>query len=264
MGTPAAHDYTVLDRPEILQYLFHPRPEPDLYGTARPGIDLMIPVAPPQAVGARFHEAGPTAPTILFFHGNGEIVADYDDLAEVYLARQINFLAADYRGYGRSTGQPTVSAMMHDSHVIFEYAAGWLKARGCTGPLIVMGRSLGSAPALEIAAHHPQHIDGLIVESGLAFTGPLLRLLGIDLRVIAFSEIDGFRNLRLIRDVAQPVLIIHGERDHIIPFADGQALYDACRAPDKTLLTIRGANHNDLFLRGMSEYMTAVAALAHP
>ena len=51
--------------------------------------------------------ADPAAPSILFFHGNGEIVADYDDLGPLYNRMGINFLAADYRGYGRSTGRPT-------------------------------------------------------------------------------------------------------------------------------------------------------------
>lgn len=54
------------------------------------------------------------APTLLFFHGNGEIVEDYDDIAQIYLKLGINFLPVDYRGYGRSTGSPTVTAMMRD------------------------------------------------------------------------------------------------------------------------------------------------------
>ena len=56
-------------------------------------------------------------------------------------------------------------------------------------------------------------------------------------------------------------MIIHAEHDHIIPFSDGQALYDACPSADKTFLKIPGANHNDIFMRGLSEYMAAIEKL---
>jgi alpha-beta hydrolase superfamily lysophospholipase len=75
---------------------------------------MLIAVEPGVDVGARFHMAANTGVNILFFHGNGEIVSDYDELGPVYNQMGINFLAIDYRGYGRSTGQPTVSAMMKD------------------------------------------------------------------------------------------------------------------------------------------------------
>ena len=133
---------------------------------------------------------------------------------------------------------------------------------GCTGPFIVMGRSLGSASALELVRHYGEAIDGLIVESGFAFAGPLLRLLGIDPDALGFTEAVGFGNVDKIRAYDKPTLVIHAEFDHIIPFSDGQALYDASPAEDKTLLKIPGANHNDIFMRGLREYMAAVKALS--
>jgi pimeloyl-ACP methyl ester carboxylesterase len=136
----------------------------------------MIPVEPDVMVGARLHLEGKSSPNILFFHGNGEIVADYDDLGPIYNQMGINFLPVDYRGYGRSTGTPTVSAMMKDCHVILAYVTDWLREKGYTGSLITMGRSLGSASALELAATHGEKISGLIIESGFAFAGPRLRL----------------------------------------------------------------------------------------
>jgi fermentation-respiration switch protein FrsA (DUF1100 family) len=123
-----------------------------------------------------------------------------------------------------------------------------------------MGRSLGSASVLEIVSHYGDRIQGLIVESGFAYAGPLLRLLGIDPSSFGFTEEAGFRNLDKIRDFERPTLIIHAEKDHIIPFSDGQALFEACGAPDKHLLMIPGANHNDIFLRGISQYLQAVKA----
>ncbi len=261
-------DYSMLDRPEVLINLFHPRPE---WGESRgrgPATDMFIPVAAEVAIGARFHMVTNTAANILFFHGNGEIASDYDDLGPIYNRMEINFLAVDYRGYGRSTGKPTVTGMMQDCHAIYKFVRHWLKNNGYTGPFIVMGRSLGSASVIELAAHYPGEIDGLIVESGFAYAIPLLRLLGVDAHRLGFREEAGFRNVDKIRLFDKPTLIIHAEYDHIIPFADGQALYDASLAPQKKLLKIPGANHNDIFARGFNQYMTAIqdltAALGDP
>jgi fermentation-respiration switch protein FrsA (DUF1100 family) len=254
-------DYSLLDRPEILMFLFHPRPE---WGSPRitsSTEDMLIQVEKDVVVGARFHLTGKDAPTILFFHGNGEIVSDYDDIGPLYMRMGINFFPVDYRGYGRSTGTPTITSMMKDSHIIFDYVQKWLKDRVFTGPFIVMSRSLGSASALELSAHYMDHIDGLIIESGFAYAQPLLRLLGVEMEVLGIQEEDGFNNIDKITTFNKPTLIIHAENDHIISFTEGQALYDACPATDKRLLKIPGANHNDIFLRGMKEYMEAVKNL---
>ncbi|MGE0086528.1 MAG: alpha/beta hydrolase [Desulfococcaceae bacterium] len=253
--------WSLLDSPEITQCLFHPRSEDlILYGMS-PDRDIFIPVEDNAVIGACFHMSRKEAANILFFHGNGEIVADYHDMGEVYNRMGINFLAADYRGYGRSDGSPCASAMMRDCHTIFEFTCNWLKENAYTGPMIVMGRSLGSASALELADAYREQTDGLIVESGFAFAVPLLRLLGVNVSAIGLEEEQGFANLEKIRGVDKPVLIIHAERDHIIPFSDGQALYDACGSPDKTLLRIPDADHNTLLHAGFSAYMKALKTL---
>lgn len=262
-------DYTLLDRPEVLMFLFHPRPEPNALhfptaertGRLPESTDIMIPVARDVAIGARFHMAGKSGGNILFFHGNGEIVADYDELGGVYNSMGINFLAVDYRGYGRSSGKPTVSAMMGDCHIIYDFVRQWLRENYFAGPLILMGRSLGSASVLELAAAYKTEVDGLIVESGFAYAGPLLQLLGINPEVLGYREEEGFDNIDKISQFDKATLIIHAEFDHIIPFSDGQALFDACRSVDKTLLMIPGANHNDIFMRGLQEYLAAVGKL---
>lgn len=261
-------NYSVLDHPEILAFLFHPRPEissPETdrqQASAQPTqTDALIPMPDGVVIGGRFHMADLAAANILFFHGNGEIVADYDDLGPLFNQINVNFMAVDYRGYGRSTGQPTVSNMMQDCHHIFEFVRNWLQEHNFTGPLFLMGRSLGSASVLELSARYEAQVDGLIIESGFAYAGPLLRLLGINPEAIGFKEDIGFRNIDKMADFHKPTLIIHAEHDHIIPFSDGQALYDTCPAHQKDLLKISGANHNDIFLRGMPEYMAAIQTI---
>jgi len=261
----AEKTYDVLDRPEVLGVLFYPRREIGVPHLPTGVHAVRIPVAEQVSLGGKLFLAGPSAPLVLFFHGNGEIVEDYDDLGPIYARRGINFLVVDYRGYGQSTGQPTASALLADSHAVLGFVAGWLKRQGHAGPLVVMGRSLGSAPALELASHHPEVIAGLILESAFAHTGPLLRRIGVNLALLpGFEENQGFRQLDKIRTFAKPTLVIHAEYDHLIPFADGQALYDASPAPDKHLLKIPRADHNTIFAVGLRPYLDSVESFADP
>ena len=104
-------------------------------------------------------------------------------------------------------------------------------------------------------------VTGLIVESGFAYAGPLLQLMGIDLTAMGYKEDQGFGNIDKIKEFRKPTLIIHAEYDHIIPFSDGLALYEACPSDDKAFLKIPGANHNDIFMRGLQQYLAAVRKL---
>jgi fermentation-respiration switch protein FrsA (DUF1100 family) len=174
----------------------------------------------------------------------------------------LNLFAVDYRGYGRSGGHPTVGSMMSDCHSIYDFSRKWLKENGYQGAFIVMGRSLGSASALELASACEEKIQGLIIESGFALAGPLFALLGIDLRAFNLTESEGFRNIDKMKQFRKPVLIIHAEFDHIIPYSDALLFYNESSSPDKTLLKIPGANHNDIFSVGLPEYMSAIESFA--
>ncbi len=256
-----ASDFGVfaLDTPDILSVVFHPRRE---FGEAAGGgfVGLTIPVADGVTLGGRFYEVGKDRPTILFFHGNGEIVADYGDIAPLYTSVGINFLPVDYRGYGLSTGTPTISSMFADARTVFEYAREWLAERGQAGPLVVMGRSLGSAPALEIASALPAELDGLIIESGFADTVALIRRLGAYVPE-GTADGDTVGQTDKIAQYGGPLLVIHGSADFIIPAADARALLAASGSERKRLLLVEGAGHNDLLYRGLEDYMRAVAEL---
>lgn len=255
MNIPSSPDFTVLDRPDILSRLFHPRPDISPPGNGR---SLMIPVAEDINVGACFHPAGKDAPNVLFFHGNGEIVSDYNGIAPLYKGMGINFLPVDYRGYGRSGGTPTLAHMIGDSHVILDFTTEWLLQNGYTGPVFIMGRSLGSAAALELAARRQGDVAGLILESAFAYGIPLLESLGVRIEHRDIVEENVFGHLQKIKSFSKPVLIIHAEFDHIIPISDGEALFESCRSDQKTFVQIDGADHNDIFFRGLSKYMKAM------
>lgn len=254
-------DYSALDR--FSKLLFHPRPELNI--TPIPAAateDVDISVDNNVVLGARFHLAKKTDANILYFHGNGEIVEDYNEAGKLYTSIGVNFLPVDYRGYGRSTGVPTITAMMRDAHIVFDYVRNWLAKNCYTGALIVMGRSLGSAPVLELMSNYKDTMDGAIIESGFAYTGSLLKNVNLKMESIGFTEEEGFRNIDKIRSFDRPTLIIHAENDQILPFTDGQALYDASPAKDKRLLRILNAGHSDIFMRGMQEYMKTIKEFA--
>ncbi len=257
MPSPAAP--SVLDRPDILMCLFHPRPEWGASSTdASHTRNLLIPVAENVAVGARFHLFDPDQPNLLFFHGNGEIVSDYDELSYFYKEIGLNFLPVDYRGYGRSSGDPSVSAMMQDAHAIFLFTRDWLKENGFGGPLLVMGRSLGSASAIDVAAGHAGDIAGLVVESGFADPLPLLERLGADVTTLRTADARPLQNIDKIKRLTLPLLVIHAADDQIIPYSDGEALYGACPGRRKTLVRIPGAGHNTIFQVGIEQYFSAI------
>jgi alpha-beta hydrolase superfamily lysophospholipase len=200
------------------------------------------------------------APAIFLWHGNGEIASDYDDMAPLYTGMGITLLVADYRGYGKSTGTPSCSNLLSDALVIFGTSSTVFDQHDLTpSRLYVMGRSLGSAAAIEVAAQAGARLAGLIVESGLADTFALLARLGW--RVEGASEQqDGFGNGDKIAGVTVPTLIIHGEDDVLIPAQDGEELFRRSGAEDKRLLLIPRAGHNDLMLVGRALYFDALQA----
>ncbi len=253
-------DYSLLDRPEVLMHLFHPRQEQGMRPDRSSREDIMIPVDGGIHIGASFHLAAKESPVILFFHGNGEIVSDYDDLGVLFNRKALNFFVVDYRGYGSSEGSPSVTSMIQDAHKIFDFVRSYMASEKLTGPLCVMGRSLGSASALELAGERQQDFSALIIESGFAWMKPLLRTLGVffeDENTSSPNVVknNAIENIDKIKAFSKPCLVIHAEYDHIIPFSDGQALFDACPSEDKVFLEIKGANHNDIFLRGMEDYL---------
>jgi alpha-beta hydrolase superfamily lysophospholipase len=254
-------DLLLLDRPEVLSVLFYPRKEiPDLSVTPK-AMTYFIEVEEKVRIGCRFYPARKGGPTILYFHGNGETALDYDYVAPLYAERGINLFVTDYRGYGYSNGSPGATHLIRDAQVLFEGVLEFRCEVKYLGPLVVMGRSLGSAPAIEVAWRHQGEVKGLIVESGFARTANLLAALGLGRVAAEGKEFRGFGNDEKIATVSVPTLVIHGERDRLIPVSEGVALYECCGAKEKTLLVIPGADHNDLMIKGEAHYFGAIEEL---
>jgi hypothetical protein len=252
------HDVSALDRPEVLQYLFHPRKE-QIQVLPQGSIDFFIPVEEGEKLGARFYPSEPKEPHLLFFHGNGEIASDYDTIGPAYNSYGISFLVVDYRGYGQSSGSPTASNLLSDSHTIFRKVSTWLEEQDRTGLLMIMGRSLGSVPALEVASSYQDEISGLILDSAFARTVPLLHRLGVATETLGISEADGFANFGKIRDIGKPTLIIHGQNDEIIPPKEADILLANSGTMRKQLMIAAGCGHNDILQRCGNLYFKTIS-----
>lgn len=255
--------YEVLDRAEIGQILFHPRGDYPGGGITGPGVHAArIPVGGGCSVGCKIYVAQPDAPVLLYFHGNGEIAADYDEIAPLYAGIGATLLVADFRGYGSSDGEPSASTLVSDAMAVYNGIGTLLSGRGIAiSDLFVMGRSMGSVPAIEIASRVGDDIAGLIVESGFSDTFGLIERIGY-LQVPGVNEErDGFNNAGKIARVSAPTLVIHGEVDSLIPVTDGRELHARCSAANKRLVTIPGAGHNDLMMRGMRPYFDGIRDL---
>jgi alpha-beta hydrolase superfamily lysophospholipase len=248
----------LLDHPQILRVLFHPRREGMRLLHSLDVRPVAVQVEPGLNVGGRLYPADPDDPAILYYHGNGEIAADYDDIALLYTRMGITLLVMDYRGYGRSDGAPTAHNLLADAVTVFDAVGRVFEDNDLTpAQLYVMGRSLGSAAAIETALHAREQLAGLIVESGFADTFALLARLGVGVQD-ADEERDGFGNPAKMARITTRTLVIHGQADVLIPASNGQELYRRCAAPDKQLLLIPGGGHNDLMMVGMAEYFEAI------
>ncbi|HLA44681.1 MAG TPA: alpha/beta fold hydrolase [Aggregatilineales bacterium] len=250
---------SLLDNPLITSILFYPRLDTP-GGSHLPNvIDSTIPVEDGIVLGYRLYLHEPGKPVVLFFHGNGEIASDYDNISAYFQNAGASLLVVDYRGYGWSTGKPKASFLQTDTEAVFAALPDILKAANLAeSPLYVMGRSLGSAPAIYLAHLHPQSFKGIIIESGFAHVLPLLARLGLPAQILG-SIPDPVGNVSKMQELDLPLLVIHGVRDNLIPIANGETLYQASPAAQKRLVKIAAAGHNDLLYYGIREYFDAIA-----
>ncbi len=246
-----AVDYSVLDNPEASGRSFHP-----LRGwtdTPPGAVDYGITVDEDTTLSCRFFAVGRDNPTVLFFYGGGENVARYDDIAPLYNRIGANFFVADYRGHGASSGTPSFNAILSDAHAVLDWLVDAMQTLRFTGPLYVMGRSMGRHSAGELAVNAADRINGVIIESGRANLGRPAE--GLEPEVIQALEDDYQARFY---SISIPALVIHGQWDESAPLADAVDMFNKLETTDKHLEIIPGAGHNDLMYVDTRQYFTAV------
>jgi hypothetical protein len=194
-------------------------------------------------------------PVILYFHGNGEVACEHDWIAQLFSREGISLFVADYRGYGLSGGVPSFASVTADAHPICGFFLEKVRPSGGDVSLFVMGRSLGSHCAVELAFHYPERFRGLIVESGSSNIARLLELFGLtsERQSTLGDTITG-----RLRSITLPALIIHGERDSLIPVEEAIKLHGDIGSQEKRLEIVPGADHNSIMAVGMEQYLVAV------
>ena len=207
--------------------------------------------------GVRLHGwfvPGRTEVTWLWFHGNaGNISHRLEDLMLMHRGLGVNFFLFDYRGYGLSDGRVSEEGTYRDARG----ALGYLLSRPDVNAeqIVYFGRSLGSAVAVWLATQHRP--GGLILESPFTSVKDMAKMAFPHLPVYLLIRTK-YDSLSRIGDVSCPLLILHGDRDEIVPIAQARKLFEAARDP-KRFYTITGAAHNDTYIVGGEPYFGALA-----
>jgi fermentation-respiration switch protein FrsA (DUF1100 family) len=210
---------------------------------------LPIVVVPTEGASiATLHLPNPSAAvTVLYAHGNAEDLGQVAPFLEELRNTGFAVLAFDYRGYGMSTGgPPSAAGATSDMEAVYRHAVKTLAIP--PSRLVLFGRSIGSGPATDLAARVP--VGGLVLES--AFVSAFRVLTKVPL-----LPFDRFDNLRHIRRVWAPMLVIHGTADEVIPVSHGYRLYEAATQP-KQALWVDGAHHNDVPFVAGPRYWSAL------
>jgi fermentation-respiration switch protein FrsA (DUF1100 family) len=196
------------------------------------------------------HADRPTA-AIVYFHGNGGNLSVWAPIVAGIAERGYSVFAVDYRGYGLSSGRPSEQGLYRDVDAVLEYVA---PHRDAHVPLVYWGRSLGTAMAAYAAT--VARPDGLILESGFPDARSLVRS-SPPLAFLALFSTYRFPTAELVNRAASPSLVVHGDRDSVIPFALGRALFERISGP-KEFVIVHDGDHNDVRPRDSSRYWDAI------
>lgn len=251
------HIPSKIDRPDILSLLFQP-PVDYVGNCPAQAEDVSLNIAEGVTLSCRFYFVALDAPTVLYYHGGSDSSDTFDTEADAMNHCGINVFLASYRGFGKSTGSPAFSSLFADARMLFTLAVAWLAEKGCSGPLFVMGRSLGSVCVLEVVHANPQLVKGMILESGYCETIATLQALGADTAELSPSEEEGFNNLQKIANIKIPTMIFQGSRDLLVPVAQAEKLQAASGARNKQFIIIPGAAHHTVSKTGGTLYFKTI------
>jgi uncharacterized protein len=184
--------------------------------------------------------ARPGMATILYLHGNAGEKGDRPLRFNYYHSRGFGVAYLSYRGYGGSSGSPTEPGLITDATTAYH----WLVAQGVAPRSIaLLGESLGSGVAVQLAARH--EVGAVALEAPYTSTADVAARIYWWLPVHILMK-DQYRSIDFIGDVTAPVLVIHGDRDMLIPLDFGKRLFAAANEP-KEMEIVPGFGHDVLF-----------------
>jgi fermentation-respiration switch protein FrsA (DUF1100 family) len=193
-----------------------------------------------------FAPAAAGRPTILYYHGNAGNLANRSERVRRLVARGYGVLFMSYRGYSGSTGSPSEAANIADAKLAYDVLR---KAGVAADDIIVYGESLGTGVAVQVAAE--KQVGGLVLDAPYTSIVDVAEVSYPYLPVRPFM-FDRYETMQYLPRVTAPLLVLHGERDRVVPVAMGKAVYAAANAP-KEIATFPGAGHSDHHLHGSYE-----------
>ena len=202
-----------------------------------------IPAAKPVSSreGTPSEKSGSDAPqrraTVIFAHGNAELIDNNVGGLMRYRAMGVNVLLVEFRGYGRSAGSPSQAAIVEDFAKAFDLIAN--RPDVDRRRIVYHGRSIGGGVVTALASTPRREPAALVLESPFLSVKRMANRMGFP----SFLVLDPFDNEAVIPKLECPVLIMHGKRDSIIPFADGEALGKLAK---RGTFVAYDCDHNDL------------------
>ncbi len=179
-------------------------------------------------------------PTVLFLHGNAGEIADRADRYAFYQSRGLGVAFLSWRGYGGSSGSPSETGLLTDAETAYDH----LRRQGLPPQrIVIVGESLGTGVAVQLAAANP--VSAVVLEAPFSAAVDIARAAYPWLPVGLLMK-DQFRSRDHIASIRAPLLILHGERDQVVPQGFGKRLFEAARDP-KTFLSLGPVGHEALF-----------------
>jgi len=187
-----------------------------------------------------FPQAG--KPTIVYFHGNAGHLGDRVFKADSFIPYGYGFVLVGYRGYSGNPGQPSEKGFYEDGRTVVNLL---LKEGVRIQDIVFYGESIGSGTATQMAVEYPQ-ARALVLESPFTSAADIAKRRYWFLPVDKLMK-DKFQNAAKIGKLAMPVLIVHGDKDQTVPYEQGQKLFSKVVSPVKQFVTVKGANHGDMY-----------------
>lgn len=194
-----------------------------------------------------FFHAG--EPTLIFFHGNAGNITERAPTAAQLAQRGLSVLVFDWRGYGKSDGSPSESGLFRDALAAYDFT----RSR-TTGDIVPYGESLGGPYAAYVALH--RKVRCVVIENSIPSLTAIGNALYRPLPLGLFAPF-ALTTTRWLNKAGVPVLVMHGKRDQVIPFAVGMQLYDGLRVP-KELLVSETAGHCEIATAEPARYYDTV------
>jgi fermentation-respiration switch protein FrsA (DUF1100 family) len=193
-------------------------------------------------------------PLIVYCHGNAGNLSDRGFIAAELARRGVAVLLFDWRGYGRSDGVPTESALFKDALAAYDYATTLRAGDG----IVMYGESLGGPYAAYVAAH--RKVSRVIIENSFPSLSRMGNVLYHPIPLGWFAPL-ALRTQRWLNDAGVPVLVLHGKRDAVIPFSLGKELYDGLRVP-KQMLVSESGGHSEMANTDPASYYDTIVRFA--